>query len=304
LTRTTPRRRNPLSLTYTVSYGRTEATAQSFCSFFNACTADVIEPLRENRVLATITALGTFPRVNSQIDPTRGRMGTLEFTHSSKYIGSSYLQQFTRFAGGIAWYRPLSRDVVLSWRVRGGIIFSPTLDLAGESGAFIPPEQRFYAGGPNDVRGFDRNELGPVVYVVPKSHVDTVGTADIDPDSVRVAATGGNTLAVANVELRLPSPIFSSRLRLAAFVDAGGVWNRGGNERTAVIRVTPGVGLRVATPLGPARVDVAYNPYKLQPGTLFQFDQAGNLLPVDGQSSYVLPRGSRLTLHVAIGQPF
>ena len=71
-TRTTPRRRNPLSLTYTLSYGHTEATAQSFCSFFNACTIDVIEPLRQNRVLATITALGTFPRVNSQIDPTRG----------------------------------------------------------------------------------------------------------------------------------------------------------------------------------------------------------------------------------------
>jgi outer membrane protein assembly complex protein YaeT len=306
LTRTTPRRRNPLSLTYTVSYGRTEATAQSFCSFFNACTADVIQPLRENRVLATITALGTFPRVNSQIDPTRGRMGSLELTHSSKYIGSSYLQQFTRFAGGIAWYRPLSRDVVLSWRVRGGIIFSPTLDVAGESGAFIPPEQRFYAGGPNDVRGFDRNELGPVVYVVPKSHVDTATAHSraIDPDSVRVAATGGNTLAVANIELRVPSPILSSRLRLAAFVDAGGVWQRGENERTAVIRVTPGVGLRVATPLGPARLDVAYNPYKLQPGTLFQFDQAGNLLPVDGQSSYVLPRGSKWTLHVAVGQPF
>jgi outer membrane protein insertion porin family len=306
LTRTTPRRRNPLSLTYTVSYGRTEATAQSFCSFFNACTADVIQPLRENRVLATITALGTFPRVNSQIDPTRGRMGSVELTHSSKYIGSSYLQQFTRFAGGIAWYRPLSRDVVLSWRVRGGIIFSPTLDVAGESGAFIPPEQRFYAGGPNDVRGFDRNELGPVVYVVPKSHVDTATAHSraIDPDSVRVAATGGNTLAVANIELRVPSPILSSRLRLAAFVDAGGVWQRGENERTAVIRVTPGVGLRVATPLGPARLDVAYNPYKLQPGTLFQFDQAGNLLPVDGQSSYVLPRGSKWTLHVAVGQPF
>ena len=69
-TRTTPRRRNPLSLTYTLSYGRTEATAQSFCAFFNACTADVIDALRQRRVLATLTALGSFPRVNSQIDPT------------------------------------------------------------------------------------------------------------------------------------------------------------------------------------------------------------------------------------------
>ena len=306
LTRTTPRRRNPLSLTYTLSYGRTEATAQSFCSFFNACTADVIEPLRQNRVLAMLTASGNFPRVNSQIDPTRGSIAALEFTHASKYIGSSSLQQFTRFVAGMSWYRLLSRDVVLSWRVKGGIIFSPTLDVASGTGAFIPPEQRFYAGGPNDVRGFDRNELGPVVYVVPQSQVDTAAARgqEIDPDSVRVAATGGNSLAVANIELRVPSPILSSRLRLAAFVDAGGVWQRGPNERTAVIRVTPGIGLRVATPLGPARLDVAYNPYKLQPGALFQFDPAGNLLPVAGQGSYVLPRQRKFTFHIAVGQPF
>jgi outer membrane protein assembly complex protein YaeT len=306
LTRTTPRRRNPLSLTYTASYGRTEATAQSFCSFFNACTADVIEPLRQNRVLATLTALATFPRVNSQIDPTRGSIRSFELTHSSRYIGSSRFQQFTRVVGEMSWYRPLSRNVVLSWRLRGGAIFSPTLDVASGTGAFIPPERRFYAGGANDVRGFDRNELGPVVYVVPQSHVDTAAAngVAIDPDSVRVAATGGNSLAVANIELRVPSPILSSRLRLAAFVDAGGVWQRGPNERTAVIRVTPGVGLRVATPLGPARLDVAYNPYNLQPGTLFQFDQAGNLLPVPGQNSYVLPRSRKFAIHVAIGQPF
>jgi len=299
-TRTTPRRRNPLSLTYTLSYGRTEATAQSFCSFFNACTADVIQPLRENRMLATLTATANFPRVNSQIDPTRGSIGSLELTHSSKYIGSSSLQQFTRFIGAMAWYRPLSRNVVLSWRIKGGLIVSPNVDVASGSGAFIPPEQRFYAGGPNDVRGFDRNELGPVVYVVPQSAVGP----PVNSDSVRVAATGGNGLAVANVELRVPSPILSSRLRLAAFVDAGGVWRRGSNERPAVIRVTPGMGLRIATPLGPARLDVAYNPYKLQPGTLFQFDPAGNLTPVMGQGSYVLPRNSKFTFHIAVGQPF
>jgi outer membrane protein assembly complex protein YaeT len=305
-TRTTPRRRNPLSLTYTLSYGHTEATAQSFCSFFNACTVDVIEPLRQNRVLATITALGTFPRVNSLIDPTRGSFGTAELTHSSKYIGSSSLQQFTRFVGGMAWYRPLSRDVVLSWRIRGGLIFSPSVDVASGTGAFIPPEHRFYAGGPNDVRGFERNELGPVVYVTPQTHADSVRARGlpIDPDSVRVAATGGNTLALANVEIRVPSPIFSSRLRLAAFVDAGGVWQRQGRNPTTVIRVTPGVGLRVATPLGPARLDIAYNPYNLQAGTLFQFDQFGNLTPVQGEGSYILPRGNKYALHIAVGQPF
>ena len=302
LSRTTPRRRNPLSLTYTVTYGHTEATAASFCSVFGACTDDVVSPLRKNLVLATLTALGTFPRVNSPIDPTRGRIGSIELTWSSRFIGSSSLQQFTRIVGGMSWYRLLSREVVLSWRLRGGLIFSPTLDVGTVSGAFIPPDQRFYAGGPNDVRGYQRNELGPVVYVTP-TEGGIIGDSVVT-DSVRVAATGGNTFALGNVEVRVPSPIFSSRLRFAAFVDAGGVWQREAAHSGSVLRVTPGVGIRIATPLGPARLDVAYSPSRLQPGALFQADTLGNLTPVPGQEGYVLARDHNYAIHIAVGQPF
>ena len=71
------------------------------------------------------------------------------------------------------------------------------------------------------MRGFQRNELGPVIYVCLRDSPNV-------PDSVRVAATGGNTFVLGNVEIRVPSPVFSSRLRLAAFVDAGNVWQRQG----------------------------------------------------------------------------
>jgi outer membrane protein insertion porin family len=306
LRRESPRRRIPLSLAYTLSYGRTEATPVSFCASFNACTSDVVEILRQNRVLATLTANVTLPQVNSPIDPSRGSLKSFEVSVSSRFLGSSSFQQFTRMVADAAWYRPLAREVVLSWRVRGGLIFSPEVDVATQSGNFIPPEQRFYGGGPNDVRGFDRNELGPVVYVVPQSAVDSAAahSRPINPDSVVVAATGGNALAVANLELRVPSPVFSSRLRLAAFVDAGGVWQRGLENSPATIRVTPGVGIRLNTPLGPARFDVAYNGYKLQEGPLFQFDEEGILTPVPGQDSFVLERKGKLTYHFAVGQAF
>lgn len=306
LRRETPRRRIPLSLSYALSYGRTEATAASFCGSFNACTPDVVTLLRQNRVLATLTGTVAFPSVNSPIDPSRGSIKSLEMTVSSKYLGSAEEQQFTRFVGDAAWYRPITRDAILSWRVRGGVVFSPTVDIASQTGNFIPQEYRFYAGGPNDVRGYERNELGPVVYVVSKREVDeaTGKGRPINPDSVQVAATGGNTLALANVELRLPSPLFSSRLRFAAFVDAGGTWTRQQEHSDPVIRVTPGVGLRLGTPLGPARLDVAYNPYKLQSGPLFQFDTLGALTSVPGQPSYVLDRKGRITYHIAVGQAF
>jgi outer membrane protein assembly factor BamA len=298
------RRRIPLSLAYNLSYGRTEATAVSFCASFNACTPDVVSLLQQNRVLGTLTGTATIPRVNSLIDPSRGSLKSLEVTLSSRFIGSASFQQFTRAVADAAWYRPLARNVVLSWHVRGGAIFAPTVDVATQRGSFVPPEHRFYAGGPNDVRGFERNELGPVVYVVSKAEVDAAAAENraIENDSVRVSATGGNTLAVGNVELRVPSPFFGSRLRLAAFVDAGGAWQRGDGD--PVVRVTPGIGLRVATPLGPARLDMAYNPYRLQAGPLFQFAEDGTLSPVPGREEFVLDRDGRFTFHFAVGQPF
>jgi outer membrane protein insertion porin family len=303
LRRETPKRRYPLSLAYTLAYGHTEATPESFCASFNACTPDLVARLRQNAVLATLAATGSIPKVNNPLDPSRGSISSLELTWSSRLLGSSTFQQFFRTIADYSWYRPIGRDVVFSWRLRGGAIFAPTVDVATQTGNFIPPDQRFYAGGPNDVRGFDRNELGSVVYVVPQGEVDTAAIENraIDPTRVTVAATGGNTLTVGNVELRVPSPVFSSRLRLAGFVDAGGVWDRGSGN-PAVIRVTPGAGIRLSTPLGPARLDVAYNPYKLQAGPLFQVDTLGNLTQIQG--SYVKDRGSKFTFHVAVGQAF
>ena len=291
------RRRIPLSLTYNLSYGRTDATEVSFCASFNACTPDVVELLQQNRVLGTLTGHATVPRVNNLIDPiaresqVAGGDGELAFLGSALLPavrprrGRSRLVPPADAGGGAQLARPRRRDL------------RPEVDVATETGNFVPPEHRFYAGGPNDVRGFDRNELGPVVYVVSKAEVDDAAAdsgRQINPDSVQVSATGGNTLAVGNVELRVPSPVFGSRLRLAAFVDAGGAWQR--PEGDPVIRVTPGVGLRVATPLGPLRFDVAYNPYQLQAGPLFQFDENGDLTLVPGQGDYVLDRDGRFTV--------
>ncbi|HEU5170373.1 MAG TPA: BamA/TamA family outer membrane protein [Gemmatimonadales bacterium] len=308
--RESPRARLPVSLSYTLSYGKTQATPVSFCAFFNACTPEVINQLRQRRILAALSGRVSFPRANSLIDPTRGYNATVEITHASKPIGSSSLQQFTRLFGDAAWYRPLSRDIVLSWRVRGGVIFSPGVAIGTGVDAFVPPEQRFYAGGPNDVRGFSRNEMGPVVYVVRDSTLQNVGTPEqLEPDSVQVAPTGGNTLAVGNVELRFPAPIFRSTLRLAAFLDAGALWERGrsGELSRARVRFTPGFGFRIGTPLGPARLDLAYNGYALPPGPLFVADTAGNLQQIRDQFSVdrrgrVL--GVPLTFQFSVGQAF
>ncbi len=306
IARESPRRRLPLSLTYTLSLGRTSATPASFCAFLNACDPADVERLGQRIRQATLTGSVSVPRANNPLDPSRGSIASLQATVASRFIGSSSLSQFTRVVGDYTKYFPLTREIVFSWHLRGGVIFSPNVALASGANPYIPPDQRFYGGGPNDVRGYQRNELGPVAYTVSQSVYDTYGAAGLNdvPDSVRVVPTGGNSLAVANAELRLPSPFFKERLRLAAFVDAGTVWERG---RTSVskpqIRITPGVGLRVATPLGPARFDVAYNPYKLPVGTLYVRNDADGSVQIipDGLQ---LDRHRKITIHFAVGQPF
>src|SRR5690606_20065134 len=304
ITRETPNRRLPVALTYTLTYGRTEASPFSFCAFFNTCLPADVEFRSRRRRLATIPATGTVPRANNPLDPTRGYIASGEVTVASRFIGSSSVLQFTRAVGEYAWYRPVARDVVFSWRVRGGIMFSP-VKLEGSEFAFVPPEERFYGGGPNDVRGFQRNELGPVVYVVTRNYLDNVLKGPDRPlgtDPVRVAATGGNTMAVGNVELRFPSPIFKERMRLATFADVGAVWERGATDPN--VRFTPGAGIRVATPLGPARLDVGYSPSRLAPGAFYIAEPDGTLTPDPDRAGFQLDRKSRFTLHFAVGQPF
>ena len=289
----------PVSLTYRLGYGSTQASAVSFCAFFLACRSDDVKQLRERRFVATLTGTATRQRVNNLLDPTRGTVISFETTFSSPLIGSTRFSEFTRLVAEGSWYRTLGNDVVLAARVKGGLIFSPRLQLASGAANFVPPDQRFYAGGANDVRGYDRNELGPVVYVTPASNVGPGGTVTF-ADSVQVAPIGGNTLALGNLELRLPSPFLRSQLRWVAFLDAGGVWERG-SSLGAGIRLTPGVGIRFATALGPIRFDVAYNASQLPEGALYSAKDDELILV---RNDYRKRVNRKFNFQVSVGQAF
>ena len=207
-------------------------------------------------------------RVNNPLDPLRGTILSGSLTWSSRVLGSSATQQFFRMVGDVSGFVPLTRSVVLAAHLRGGIIFAPQINVSDSSiGNFVPPDQRFYAGGAYDVRGYDQNELGPLVYVVPADSIDPTKTPQFTQTSVHVAPIGGTRVAIGNVELRLPTPFFAGRLRAAVFVDAGMLSNTDG---PAPIRITPGAGLRYTSPIGPIRIDVGYNTHSAAGGTALQ----------------------------------
>ena len=300
----------PVSLGYGYSVGRTAAQPAVYCSIFRACDAGDQGFLANRRAFASVTAGVVRDRVNSPLDPTSGSLVTATVMHSSRLVGSDPFYEFNRGELEIARYHPIGRRIVFAWRARTGTILPQRITLSGQSAKFVPPEQRFYAGGPNSVRGYGRNELGPRVYVTGDTTApnrEIVGNDTIYHD-LRTAPTGGNSAFVVNAELRLPSPVFPQRMRVGLFVDAGQVWERG-EELVSVgnVRVTPGVGLRFTTPLGPVRLDLAYNGYRAEAGPLLFSDTATNSI-TRIRDAYSTQRPAsffrRLVLQFAVGQAF
>jgi len=113
----------------------------------------------------------------------------------------------------------------------------------------LPFFENFYAGGPNSVRGFKANTLGPR---------DTT-TGYEDP-------VGGNLKLVGGLELYAPPPVggkFEKTLRLGAFLDFGNVWWTESTDLVAPtgfdlgqLRYSTGLSLAWLSPVGALALSV------------------------------------------------
>ncbi|MBN1349465.1 outer membrane protein assembly factor BamA [candidate division KSB1 bacterium] len=109
---------------------------------------------------------------------------------------------------------------------------------AGGGLAAIPLQERFYTGGPNSVRGFDYQKIGPL---------DQNGTP-----------LGGRLKLVLNIiEVRY---VIYKMVGGAIFIDIGNVWDQPHHFRLDELRSAVGFGLRVNSPIGLLRLDFGFNP--------------------------------------------
>ncbi len=316
--------RTSLIASIDVEKGRTIAEPVLFCTAFLVCTPSDFERMTGARFRNTVALNYLQDRTDHPLDATRGHMLRSGVAWAAPFLSSDVT--FVRWTGEGAVYRVVRPSWVLAGSLKLGNFFqSASLDPSRSEDDFLPPEERFYAGGANSVRGFPRNQLGPGVYFARFSTRDEHGRVvpakrgerEITPDStvffyepcadcVDLIPTGGTSVAVANIELRFPSPFLPRQLRLAAFVDAGSVstgnlWDSGIGDW----KITPGVGLRIITPVGPARVDMAYNPYGPLVGTLYTID--ANRQIVRARDDFTVPEAGfwgKLKFYVAIGQAF
>jgi outer membrane protein assembly factor BamA len=228
--------------------------------------------------------------------------------------------------------------------VRGGWVRNLSSTAAGvgarqaEGEVILHPRKRFYAGGSQSVRGYGENQLGPrVLTVSPEALMeprvlasgDTVAgcsSADIvnrtcDPTGVPASAfqpraIGGTGLIEASVEYRFP---IWEELRGALFLDGAFV---GEGAIRDIARgagaLTPGVGVRYASPAGVIRVDLGVRPTLVERLPVITQTQADSLArpqiirlqqqftydPLEGSKSGLRQIVNRLQLHLSIGQAF
>lgn len=275
--------RRTFAASYQLEYGRTVAQPAVFCALQSVCTEADRDPFLRFRRLGVIGASVTQDWSDAPANPTRGGVARLELRSALSELGSDARVEFSRGTADLALYLAVRRGVVLALRGRAGVVAGPAFRGSSE---FVPPQERLFAGGPTSVRGFEQSDLGPKVYIT--QGYDTVraagATGPIGADEVvffraadrsrieRPVPTGGSALLVGNVELRLPFPVLEERLQWTMFADAGELWTVGASQakdRFQGMKVTPGVGLRVGTPFGVVRLDIAYNRYAQRTGAAY-----------------------------------
>jgi outer membrane protein insertion porin family len=281
----------PFRLAYTFEYGNTQAQPGMLCAVFNRCDSESRAAMEANLPLAVASAALARVRTDNPVSPSRGSSLRLELRTSSQVFGSASDLQFTKGTVDAAWYRPI-RGATLAARLRLGAVLGTQLSFDDDVRFFVPPQERLYAGGATSVRGFQQNELGQLVYIAADPPVDTVVngipayTLDSARRVLRRVPVGGNSLVVGNVDFRFRTPLFPDLLQFSIFADAGEVWNRGeGTRRFGFerLRWTPGVGLRVFSPVGPIQVNAAYNPYPFPAGPIYYdapFDETTQRAPL------------------------
>jgi outer membrane protein assembly factor BamA len=329
------RDRSPTTASYRVEVTRVQAGELYFCVNYGLCDLPTIEAVRQPRRLSPVALSLVTNQADDVLDPTRGWRTRLDVEHASDLTWSQF--HYHRASGAWARYFPghMGRRV-LGVRVRGGWVrpLGGTGDALGLDlfeGEILHPRKRFYAGGANSVRGYGENQLGPrILTVSPEALMDPNGedgcteaeiaAATCDPhvapaDAFVARPLGGTTLLEANVEYRFP---LWRELRGAVFVDAGIV---GGREAARVGEgawaITPGIGARYATAVGPIRVDLGFRPRTVeelpvvtevvaedgQP-RIIRLETPRRWDPLEDASGFFGQLMGRLRLHVSIGQAF
>mgnify|MGYP003380500204 CR=1 FL=1 len=200
-------------------------------------------------------------------DPTHGSYLTADYNFSVPALGANI--GFQKFQASYNFYHTFAalKNTTLAARAIIGLgsVFSDDNRFTSVQypslNGLLPISERFFAGGANNLRGFDFEEAGPRVAIVPQGTFRNSRGEIVTLDPFTIPF-GGNALAVVNLEARVP---ISSSIRVVPFYDGGNVFRTAkdvfrapavvagdiaAQNQRAVWTHSVGLGLRIKTPVG------------------------------------------------------
>jgi outer membrane protein insertion porin family len=173
----------------------------------------------------------------------------------------------------VGFYFAVSRDnlTVVGIKIKSGYIQM----LSGDA-ALVSPNQTFFAGGSNSVRGWRGRELIPsdqLLKFIPPSINE------------QLKIRGGNILLEGSFEYRRK---FKEDFGFVFFTDYGNTWNDLNQIKFDRIAVAVGTGLRYYSPIAPFRIDFGFKFYD----------------PSDMKFIFEKKFLSTMTIHFGIGESF
>jgi outer membrane protein insertion porin family len=183
-------------------------------------------------ITSAATLASVWDRRDNPRDPTRGPRISASGTYAGGVLSGD--NNFYKTIVDAEYYHPLG------WRLVGRIHGNLAYGNGFGSTPFLPPQERFYLGGVNTVRGFKNFSISPI-------------------DPTTGGLEGGNKAYYTNTEVLFPIPYLEQfNVKGIVFFDAGNAWAED-QDFSFNLRYAAGVGLRLNTPLGVLSVYAGHN---------------------------------------------
>jgi translocation and assembly module TamA len=175
------------------------------------------------------------------VEPRLGLYAEMRAEEGTKAAGGDF--DYFKLTPEVRGYVPLGHRFVIAAKGRFGTILGD-----------LPVTQRYFAGGASSQRGFPERQLAPIATTMVDGNLHSV-------------VVGGGALLESSAELRAPlGTAWSLKFGGVLFLDGADVTERQEDLDVMNLHWAVGAGLRVATPIGPARIDVGYRLNRTGPG--------------------------------------
>ena len=188
--------------------------------------ADSIKRDAGENIKSSITTSIKYDSRDQIFHPTKGSLDEIRY----EFAGLGGNVGFNKVIGETGWYFPLIWQTVGVLHARAGMV----KEIPGKT---LPDYEKFYMGGIDGLRGFERDDLCPR---------DDSG-----------ACIGGNYLVQFNTEIRFPL-VPKSGVYGVTFLDTGDIYGNDEDIDLFNLRESAGLGIRWLSPMGPIRLEYGW----------------------------------------------